>query len=639
MAIAVEGFKVVTEFVFNADRALNVAESLNKQVDKLSSAADNAVNSVARMGISYAMTFSGASGGILGILGNAIKSSDKFRSTQIELANTMVSNQMTIAGSVITFNEALIQSDLIMGKIVKKSRDFGLSPDAFTSQVKFFNNMLAPKGLAGTNLSESIEIARVSMKAAPALGVSNEQAISGILSGISGQLSRNTQFGTRLFMESGKSIEDATGIKNLKEFNKAKPEKRIRALIVGLDKLAGSADAVNARADTLGSRLMQMRDVFTGVGSILKPLGDVVMPLIKESLDMAIGFLKNEGAEIVKQMAIFIKGFMKGPKEMLLDLLQIKRLSSDFGTAIGIGSMALMIAHASELITFLNGFAMTKGLAGFVTGIGALVTKIPLIGPMLSGVVSSFTKMFSLNLSGGLMSSVMSIGGVMLRMAGFVGILLIPLQGLSRAIERIKMENLLDLGSLLPKVGEWMNTLKSSFMLLVSPITDMIDGWSELFYSLIRMLPFMGRGNGGLIWIIDSLVDVVRTLSIVFGALWGTIKGIIGGISAVMGSMAGGKFTGLGEDFKEAFTGEFAKTMDKIRTPTLGPDGSAGKTVTNYVNQDIKMNNSFKEVLQPDRIAFTIKEQLEKASRNKTGGGGTILNAGSSLSSRANAGI
>ena len=30
------------------------------------------------------------------------------------------------------------------------------------------------------------------------------------------------------------------------------------------------------------------------------------------------------------------------------------------------------------------------------------------------------------------------------------------------------------------------------------------------------------------------------------------------------------------------------------------------------------MQNNFKEVLQPDRIAFTIKDQLEKSSRNRT---------------------
>ena len=98
---------------------------------------------------------------------------------------------MKINGSTATFNESLLQSEFIMGKIVEKAREFSISPTAFTNQVKFFNNMLAPKGLSGKNLGQSIELARVSMKAAPALGVSEQQAISGIMSGISGQLSKN----------------------------------------------------------------------------------------------------------------------------------------------------------------------------------------------------------------------------------------------------------------------------------------------------------------------------------------------------------------------------------------------------------------------------------------------------------------
>ena len=62
------------------------------------------------------------------------------------------------------------------------------------------------------------------MKAAPALGVSGDQATSGIMDGISGQLSKQTQFGTRLFMEAGDAISKATGgaIKDLKQFNAAR---------------------------------------------------------------------------------------------------------------------------------------------------------------------------------------------------------------------------------------------------------------------------------------------------------------------------------------------------------------------------------------------------------------------------------
>jgi len=442
MSVVGQGFRVVTEFVFNADQAISGAEALNTQVKKLSDAADGAIKSVSSLGIKYVMAFSGATGGILGIIGNAIKSSDKFKKTQIELANTMVSNKMKMNGGVISFNDALTQSGFIMDGIIKKSRHFGISPDKFTSQVKFFNNMLAPKGLSGDNLSNAQELARVSMKAAPALGVSQEQSISGIMSGISGQLSKNTQFGTRLFMESGNAIKQSTGISNLKEFNKAKPEKRIKALIKGLDKLAGKADTISARADTLGSKLSQVKDLFWGVGSVLEPLGKVILPLIKDTLDIVIKYIKNDGAKIIKLISNFVKDFIKSPKEMLVSLMQLKDLSSDLGKATTIGGMALAAAHARDLVNLLGSVKFTRGLHLFLLNITNTIQRIPFLGAGLTKIMNSIHKMFNVSTSGGIFEFLYTLGASMARMAGFIGVLLIPLQGLSKAIARIKLDTL-----------------------------------------------------------------------------------------------------------------------------------------------------------------------------------------------------
>ena len=61
--------------------------------------------------------------------------------------------------------------------------------------------------------------------------------------------------------------------------------------------------------------------------------------------------------------------------------------------------------------------------------------------------------------------------------------------------------------------------------------------------------------------------------------------------------------------------------FDFINGLFLGNDKSEESAVAkNVVNQNITMENNFKEVVQPDRIAFTIRDQLSKAATHKAGG-------------------
>jgi hypothetical protein len=616
--MAINAFKVLTEFRFDVAQAVVSSDALQKKVEGLSNAADEAVRSVENLGISFVMSFSGAAGGILGMLGKAIKSADKFRSIQVELANAMVQNRMTMGGQVMTFNQGLAKSDEIMGEIVKKAQKFNLSPDAFASQVKFFNNMLAPKGLAGDDMQQSIELARVSMKAAPALGVSNEQAIGGIMSGISGQLSKQTQFGTRLFMEAGDIIKQKTGIKNLKEFNKALPNKRIRALIVGLDKLAGSSDAVKARAGLLFNKLQGLKDLFFGIGSILKPLGEVIIPPLIKAIDFATKYLKTHGASLVRQMASIIKPLMDNPIKLFIGLKQISRLSNDVGTALAAGGMLIGIVHMKEMLHTLQGMKWTAGIGNFLVGIIEIGKKIPIISHIGIAITNFATSLFGLAEGTGILKAFFV---TTLRLAGFLGILLIPLQGLSRAIERVKMDNALALANALPEMLHWLDVAKTAVLRFITPITDMIGGFEELFYLIIGGTFSVDGMRLSMKYWAETLDEV----SMLFMKIWASTKAMIAGITAVVASISTGNFSELGSMFADAAREEFTKNMEGLRTPTLDRNGKAKQVAKNVVNQHINMNNNFKEVLQPDRIAFTIKDQLQKEARNATQTSGNVF--------------
>lgn len=594
--MGINAFTVVSEFKFDVAGAILGTETLQKNVDALSNSVGNAISSVSALGVGFVAQFSGATGGILGILGNAISASDKFRRSQIELANTIVSNKMLIGGATANFEDALKASDRIMTSIVEKAQKLRIDPAAFVEQTKMFSNILGAKGLAGKDLSQASELARVSLKAAPALGVSNDQAQSGILAGVSGQLSANTQFGRRLFLESGKEILASTGIKNLKEFNKAIPLKRVQALIAGLDKLAGSSLVVAERAKTIDAALNNFISLFRGVGSILKPLGDAIKPFLIGILNTATKFLQSQGASIVRTLSSIVERILASPEELLVQMMALESLAGDIAVSAGIVGLILTLKHLKDILSFFG----IKGALGGLVGGGAMNA----ISKGFSLISVAFAK---------LAPFIMPIVSAVIQLVGLFAILLIPLQGLSRALAQMKIDSLKFLADNSSDIVESMSMFGNAIAAILSPIDDMIDGWKNLFMEIFG-------GTASLAFITSlfkelaiSTNDFAKSLL----QLWAGMKGIVAGLAALAGNASQGNFSNIGDTFMGAGADEFQKTMDKF-FGVKDKDGKGGIVSAN-TKIDVTMNNNFKEVLQPDRIAFTIMDQLKKASQNRSG--------------------
>ena len=81
-------------------------------------------------------------------------------------------------------------------------------------------------------------------------------------------------------------------------------------------------------------------------------------------------------------------------------------------------------------------------------------------------------------------------------------------------------------------------------------------------------------------------------------------------------------FAGVGDAFQKGFLDVFAGT--EIGRP---PEGNAvARNVTNIGK--VSIENKFKEQQEPDRIAFTIKDQLMRVANNPTQSKGRFLNKG-----------
>jgi len=626
--MSISAFAVVSEFRFDVADAIIGTGKLQDKVDGLSNSVQGALDSVQALGMGFIANFSGSSAGILGFLGNAISMSDRFTQSQISFVQIIDSNMAHLDGTIGNMNEQMLTSRKIMNEIAGDARKFGLPANQLLQMTKTLSAMLVPKGLAGDNFSGARTMSRNLLKSAPNLGINPADVQGQLLRSIEGSASMGDTLFRRLITEAPESFKE-NNVTDAKSFNVLDAKKRFDILNESLSKFANNAKIVDMMANTLGGVMQSIRDLFMSFNSILKPLGDVILPPLIKVLQMAIKYLDNQGRQIVESMARFIKPLIENPREMLLNLQSLAGLSKDIAQAGGIVTLAVGLAHLGEILHFMSGIPILAGIVKPLQMLYDILLKLPVIG----GILTSLTAMFNVGVVVSFGGAIKALGITLVKMAGLFAVLLIPIMGFTRAMARIKLDSLDWIANNMSGIIDSFASLKRSLSIMFSPIMDLITGWEELFYLI-----FSGTGAlDGLKWTLDIVASGVKYLAETFLNMYASFRGIIAGIidlfvqlflniSMMIQNLMSGNFTdvffGTENLFDSAMRSgaeEFMKTVDKFRVPTLGPEGEENAKVVNQVNNyDVKMNNSFKEVLQPDRIAFTIQDQLEKASRNRT---------------------
>lgn len=626
--MSINAFTVVSEFKFDVAGAILGTDALTNKVNALDSAVQNALGSVKALGVGFIANFTGASAGIIGVLGSAVTMSDKFTQSQLSFVQIIDSNMAHLDGTIGTINEQMMTSKKIMNDIAKDARQFGLPADELLSMTKTLTAMLVPKGLAGDNFGAARGMSRNLLKSAPNLGINPADVQGQLLRSIEGSASMGDTLFRRLITEAPEPFKEAK-IKDAKGFNALDAATRFNILNESLAKFANNAKILEMRANTLSGVMQSAGDLFRSFNSVLKPLGDVLMPVIVQVFQLLIKFIDNQGRAMVEAFARFLKPMIDGPKEMLLNFMSLDNLSRDIARSAGIVSLIVTLIHFQEIIGTMKGIPVLGKIAGPLQYVFDFLMRIPVVGTILKNLMSVF-QLGPITTFGGLVKGiVLTIG----RMAGMFSILLIPILGLSRALSRGKLSALEWLGNNMSSIIDMFTSLKRSFSIFIAPIMDMITGWEELF-SLIT------EGN----WIfnilkgtLELLTGSIRTLADAFLNLYAAFRGIISGIFGMIAQIVlnaqmmiknilSGNFSDIGFGTENVFgtfmkdgADEFMKAIDRFRAPTLNAEGEENAKVVNAVNNyDVTMNNSFKEVLQPDRIAFTIQDQLQKASQNRT---------------------
>lgn len=616
-------FKVVTQFVFE-DQVTSGLDGLERKLDGVSAKAQSAIDTVVNLGSSFALQFSGASGGVLGLLSKAITASDDFTNSQLSFTNIIGANMHNLTGTIETFNDKMQVSRSIMGDIQKDAEKFSVPAKGLLEITKSLSALLVPKGLAGNNFENARTLGRNLLKSAPNLNVDPNQVQGQLIRSIEGGASTGDTLFRRLLTEAPEPFE-AAGVKDAKSFNALKAAERFNILNDAMAKFSSNTDVLTARTRTLSGLWQRITDLTSGFSSVLKPLGDVIIPPLVEIIETGINILKTQGAQIIQSMARFIKPLIENPKQLMIGLMQVADLAKDVGSAASITGLLVFLAHLQHFASFV---AKTQLGGQFLTSISMLGVKFPLLGKAMS-FVSSMGSRLATFLGG-------SFFAVIGKMLGLFGLLTVVFQAASRALAKAKLERISAAIEQSARFTDAIVRIKESFMRFMAPINDIIEGLSEFFLLFIP-----GRESvDGLTDSIVGMADAMDTVSTFFIQIWAGIRMQAAGLLAFIaeagrivevffGNLLSGNFTGLLDniDFTNSFDNivdammeEFNSTVDRnLFAIDNNADNSA--VVQNNTNiGKIEINQEFKERQNPDRIAFSVKEQILKTANNPTQG-------------------
>jgi hypothetical protein len=301
-------YTVVSEFRFDVAQAVLGSEQLQGSVESLSASTQNAMNSVKALGIGMIAQMTGAQAGLMGVLGSALSSTDKFLNSQVSFTQIIDSNMEHLTGTIGTMNEKMAVSKKIMSDIASDSRKFGIPANELMEMTKTMSAMLVPKGLAGENFKGARDISRNLLKSAPNLGIHPADVQGQLLRSVEGSASMGDTLFRRLITEAPEPFKQAK-VKDAKTFNALDAAKRFGVLSEAMAKFSSNSELLEMRANSLSGVMQRARDTFTGFTSVLEPIGRVLMPLVVQALDMLLKWIQNDGQKIINEFAKFLKKF------------------------------------------------------------------------------------------------------------------------------------------------------------------------------------------------------------------------------------------------------------------------------------------------------------------------------------------
>jgi hypothetical protein len=596
-----EIFEVATEFRFDIGQAVLASDTLQTKVEGIAQAADNALLSFQHLGMGIVGHLGLGAGGALGLLEKAVHISDKFNNSALSFANVIGSNMKFLSGDIGSFNDRLETSKAILEDVNKVANQFALPSSGLLQMTKLIAPVLVPHGMAGTNFKNAIDMAKNVLKSAPNLGINPQDSEGQLLRAIGGQASMGDTLFRRLMSETG-AFRDAH-IKNSSQFNSLPFEKRFLVFQKALSQFSSDTDVLTNRVNSLSGQMTLLSNNVTEFGSVLRPLGDAFLKPIIMGLKGVNQFIENEGKAVVKSLSAMVANLLEDPRKLLINLLQLKELGRD-------------LKHGSHTLE--------------ITGILLLVKHIPFVGKFVQALGGIAKELALTGLHFAKMLPWMAMfRGLAMGLWFVLSKLFVPLaaavtlfQILSRAQAIAKINDAKAIAQLMPRFMDLMVRFKTALENIFMPLTIVFDTLAEWIAPLFEINTY----GGPALSLFEKLVEVMEFFGKVSILAMAGFQGVVFAILQFIDNIRAGKFMNLGAGVGDAFNAGVDDVIEK-NAKRLGLEG--GATVNQVTNiGKVEIRNDFKEQQEPDRIAFTLKDQLLKAAKNPTQGRGTGLQNG-----------
>lgn len=598
-----EIFDVQTEFTFGVGQAIMQSKALEGAVESLSESVAKAQSKFQMFGVAIAQQMGLlGTGGFLGFLYKAIAASEDWHMQALQMSGMIGSNMSALGGTINTFNQRLATSEMVMGRIGQEAQALGLDGKMLFGMTHMLAQPLLNRGKAGTNFTNASRMAGNTMLAAESLGINPMFAAQSVTNALTTGMGLHGKMFGRLV---NTSAFRGAGIKTQQQLAGMPLDKRIELMDKALNVFRQDTEFMTFRLESLH---VQMQIMKNAISNFLKPIGDAITkPLAQLVRNLRTWFEQNSGP-LADAIGMMLGKIISNPKNSFVNFEQAKAFGGDF----------------KQSFKIFEGYRIAQFVL-FLVAAATNMTKLGVLGKIVTAAWDGLSSAFSF------LISKITFGGAILRFISFAFwefiapllAILAVMQLISRAKAIAKVNDVTEVAKQTPRLAAASARFAVVANELFGPFIRLFDWMANKISIIFEWSLYMRLG----IWLINLMSDAMQ------GAIyhiwqWIAVFDAIGAaVTKFISNIMSGKWSTSGSGVLDSAMQAYGDTIEKnkYRWGDTSKAVAARLEVTNNNIAKVEMNMEFKEQNAPDRIAFSVKEQLFNAVKNPTRGRGTGL--------------